>query len=367
MSDKVLPAAHYAEYLALDRILNAQRPRSTEAGKEAHDEMLFIIIHQVYELWMKQILHECASIDRALAGERLDEREIRTVTHRLGRVVKILHLFVRQIDILETMTPLDFLEFRNYIVPASGFQSFQFRKIETLLGLRPPHRISYGGKDYKEPFTEAQQHELAELEKQPSLFDRVEAWLERMPFLDVASFNFLDHFRRAVAQSMERDREAIQNTPFLDPQDKQLRLTMLEQQATYYGAVFNPERHARLRREGKMRLSHRALLAALMIYLYRDEPVLQQPYRLLSGLMDVEELLQLWRFRHAQMVMRMLGYKMGTGGSSGYDYLMDTVRRHSIFKDLMVVNTFLLPRSVLPPLPPAVKKLLDFHFSVQES
>ncbi len=365
MASPVLPSTHYAEYLALDKILNAQHPQSAKVGKEAHDEMLFIIIHQVYELWMKQILHELGRIERAFADDNLDECEISEVVHSLERIEKILQLFIQQIGVLETMTPMDFLEFRNYLIPASGFQSFQFRKIETILGLRPPQRFSYGGKDYKEPFDAAQQAELRQLEKSPSMFDHVEAWLERMPFLDTPHFNFLEHFRRAVAQMVERDRTAIQQTPFLDEAEKKLRLEMLEQQSTYYGAVFNPERHAQLQKEGKLRLSHRALLAALMIYLYRDEPVLQQPYRLLADLMNIDELLILWRFRHAQMVMRMLGYKMGTGGSSGYDYLMETVKRHAIFKDLMAINTFLVPRSVLPPLPASLKEALSFHFQVK--
>ncbi len=362
---KVLPAAHYAEYLVLDKVLDAQHPRSALVGKQAHDEMLFIIIHQVYELWMKQILHELGSVEQAFADGELDEREIAVVVHRLGRVEKILRLFVEQIDVLETMTPVDFLEFRNYLVPASGFQSFQFRKIETLLGLRPPHRIAYGGKDYKEPFSEAQREELAQMERQPSVFDHVAAWLERMPFLNIEDFHFLEHFRRAVAESVEKDREAIQQTAFLDAEEKALRLRMLEQKATYYEAVLNPQRHTQLHQEGRIRLSYRALLAALMIYLYRDEPVLQQPYDLLNRLMNIDETLVLWRFRHAQMVLRMLGYKMGTGGSSGYDYLMDTVHRHSIFKDLMTVHTFLVPRSALPPLPETLRKALDFHFAVK--
>ncbi len=367
MSSPILPSAHYAEYLALDKVLNAQYPQSRKVGKEAHDEMLFIIIHQVYELWMKQILHELGRIQQAFIDDNLDECEISAVVHSLERIEKILHLFIEQIGVLETMTPMDFLEFRNYLIPASGFQSFQFRKIETILGLKPPQRFAYGGKDYKEPFTPEEQAELQSLESHPSLFDHIEAWLKRMPFLDTPHFNFLEHFRRAVSQMMERDRNAIKQTPYLDMAEKNFRLEMLQQQLTYYEAIFSPERHTQLQQKGKIRLSHRALLAALMIYLYRDEPVLQQPYRLLADLMNIDELLVLWRFRHAQMVMRMLGYKMGTGGSSGYDYLMETVKRHAIFRDLMVINTFLVPRSVLPPLPMSLKETLNFHFAVDKS
>ena len=107
-----------------------------------------------------------------------------------------------------------------------------------------------------------------------------------------------------------------------------------------------------------------AILAALFINVYRDHPVLQQPYRLLAALMDIEETLTLWRYRHALMVQRMIGVKIGTGGSSGHDYLRRTVERHRIFADLFQLSTYLIPRSTLPPLPPEVEAAMGFVYAV---
>jgi tryptophan 2,3-dioxygenase len=122
--------------LDLDKILDAQTPLSKAGNNEAHEEMLFIIIHQTYELWFKQIIHEIDSVMALLSRQKMDEENVGLVVGRFDRVNKILEVLVKQLDILETMTALDFLDFRNYLSPASGFQSHQFRKIEVMLGLK---------------------------------------------------------------------------------------------------------------------------------------------------------------------------------------------------------------------------------------
>ena len=107
MSEKKKTAVHYHSYLELDKILNAQHPRSVELGIPAHDETLFIILHQVYELWFKQIIHELDSVMEMFEDDLIDEREISTVIHRLGRIIEIQQLLIAQIRVMETMTPLD--------------------------------------------------------------------------------------------------------------------------------------------------------------------------------------------------------------------------------------------------------------------
>ena len=128
MSENYESALTYTGYLAVDELLNLQKPLSE--GPE-HDELLFIIIHQTYELWFKQLIHEFAEAQRALEANE---------THRalgvLGRIRTILKTCVSQVDILETMTPLQFLSFRSYLAASSGFQSAQFRKVEAILGRR---------------------------------------------------------------------------------------------------------------------------------------------------------------------------------------------------------------------------------------
>src|SRR6478752_1936696 len=129
---------HYNDYLQLDKILNAQSPESIKRNLPAHDEMLFIVIHQTYELWFKQLHHEIDSILLIMKKPAMNDNspELQTVVHRLNRMVIILRVLVHQIDILETMTPMDFLDFRDILRPASGFQSWQFKELEAKLGLK---------------------------------------------------------------------------------------------------------------------------------------------------------------------------------------------------------------------------------------
>ncbi|MEM6771296.1 MAG: tryptophan 2,3-dioxygenase family protein, partial [Bacteroidota bacterium] len=156
MSEKY-STIHYHNYLELEQLLSAQRLRSEALGDRAHDEMLFIIMHQVYELWFKQILTELDSVSAMFREERVNEDNMNTVLLRLKRVSTIVSLMVEQIHVMETLTPLDFLDFRDYLFPASGFQSMQFRMIESTLGLREEDRLTYNGRSYKIVFTAEQQ------------------------------------------------------------------------------------------------------------------------------------------------------------------------------------------------------------------
>ena len=135
------PGIYYSDYLQLDKILDAQERESEKVGKPAHDEMLFIITHQSYELWFKQIIFELESIIEIFKTATLEERRMGRVIHRLERIKSIQRVLVEQIDVIETMTPMDFMEFRDLLVPASGFQSIQFKQIEILLGLKRNDRI----------------------------------------------------------------------------------------------------------------------------------------------------------------------------------------------------------------------------------
>ncbi len=359
---------HYQSYLQLEKILGAQRLRSAELeSAPAHDEMLFIIVHQVYELWFKQILFELESVRGMFEENHVDEHQVGKAVARLRRVTEIQKLLIEQISVLETMTPLDFLDFRNYLFPASGFQSFQFRKVEIILGLKEKSRLTYNNQPYASVFDEAQQAELGRLANRRSLFDLVKDWLERTPFLQFGEFQFLDLYQQAVANMLETEAEAIRDSGYLTPEEKNMRLKMLGSTDSYFQSVFDPQIHEALRREGKLRLSYRATVAALLINLYRDEPILHLPFQLLQSLADIDEHLTTWRYRHAQMVLRMLGKKIGTGGSSGYDYLHATAVRHHIFADLHNISTLLIPRSELPQLPASVKRELGFHFSIKDS
>lgn len=360
---KPYPPVYYADYLQLDRLLNSQFPESAKHGAPAHDETLFIIVHQVYELWFKQIIHELGSVVDLFEKEYIDEKNIGIATARLSRITEIQKLLIDQLRVLETMTPLDFLEFREFLLPASGFQSVQFRLLENMLGLEPEQRLLYNKEAYYAHVSPAHRQILQQSEKRAPLFQLLERWLERTPFLDFEGFNFWKEYRVAVEKILHRDRATILANELSTPEEKQKQLHELEANEESFAALFDEAKHRDLVARGRRRLSYQAMQAALLIHLYRDEPILHQPFRLLTVLVDMDELFTSWRYRHALMVHRMIGNKIGTGGSTGYHYLRATVEKYKVFADLFDLSTFLIPRSALPGLPEEIKRNLGFYYS----
>jgi tryptophan 2,3-dioxygenase len=353
---------YYHDYLQLDRLLSCQRPESERLGRPAHDELLFIVVHQAYELWFKQILHELDAVLAIFSGVVADRDMLRAVAH-LQRVGEIERLLVNQVDVLETMTPLDFLDFREALVPASGFQSVQFRLIENRLGVDPASRPLIAGSVYTTRFSAEHRGRIEETEAGPTLFAGVQAWLERTPFLELAEFPFWRRYRAAVSSSLAAEGRAIVGDPRLDDGERARRLEAFDRSTARFDAVFDADRYAAHDPGYRPRLSHQAFEAALLINLYRDEPVLQLPYRLLATLMDVDEGLTNWRYRHALMVRRMIGGRMGTGGTSGVDYLQESAERARVFNDLFTLSTYLVPRAQIPPLPADVERAMGFYLS----
>ncbi len=235
----------YGSYLRLDELLGSQQPQTAE-----HDELLFVIIHQVYELWFKQILHEAALLQR-----RLEAGESTGALHTSRRIAKILKTIVGQLDVLETMTPRQFAAFRPELGTSSGFQSNQFREIEAVLGRRDFAANAYD--------------------------DRLRAATTRRSVFD-SLLRYLAASGHAVpSRVLERD-PATAWTPDPDVQ---------------------------------------AILAAV----YADEfgPALE----VCEALVDIDEGIQEWRYRHVKMVERTIGTRLGTGGSSGAEYLRNTLFR----------------------------------------
>lgn len=352
-------ALNYRDYLRLDRLLACQAPVSGRGGPAAPDELLFIIVHQAYELWFKQILFELGVVQAEVAAPVVDDRAMGGIVHRLGRIAEIQGLLLRQLDVLATMTPLDFLEFRDRLFPASGAQSLQFRLIETRLGLRAADRVGLAARPPAAGLGAADRRVLRRAEAEPSLCDRVEAWLERPPFVETGGYAFRDSYRQAVRDMLEGDAAVMR----AGKSGRGADLAALEAARRHFDALFDEAAHAALVAAGQWRFSARALQAALFINLYRDEPALQLPFRLLSLLMDIDENLTAWRYRHALLVQRMIGLKVGTGGSSGHDYLRQTADRHRVFKDLFALSTFLIPRSRLPALPAKLRRAMGYRYA----
>jgi len=352
-------AVSYSSYLRLDELLGLQHPRSE--GPE-HDDMLFIVIHQTYELWFRQILFELDLIQDVFGGRVMDDADLGRAVLAAERIVKIEQLLVSQVDILETMTPMDFLEFRNLLFPASGFQSEQFRLLEIRLGLKRDARLPFNDASYDANLQPEARARVLSQEARPSLREQVDDWLSRTPFVDHGGFHFRDAYARALESMLVHDMEQIRAHPHLSQAEKEIQLASLQKSRAMFDGLLDDVRYEELRAQGAWTFSRRALQAALFLFLYRDEPAASAAFRMLKALMDMDETMALWRLRHALMVSRMLGRKVGTGGSSGYDYLRATADRRRAYNDLFSIATFLIPRSALPPLPEDVRRAMRYRY-----
>jgi tryptophan 2,3-dioxygenase len=341
---------YYADYLELNKVLNAQHPVSFQPPHTpAHDEMLFIIIHQAYELWFKQIMHEVESVAAIMELPALHDNspQLQTIVHRLHRVNTIMQVLVHQMDIMETMTPMDFLDFRDMLRPASGFQSWQFKVLEARLGLRYADRF---GKEYYTSMLRPEYTAMVrDAESRPNLLQLINKWLERMPYFDNDALwsgfeitsqalpdlhAFWSEYRSRLQASLDSPESA--NLQFFDK--------------VIGFAETNIERQ----------LGPAASRAALFIMLYRGYPILQMPYLLLEACLELDEQLSTWRYRHMNMVHRMIGHRIGTGGSTGKQYLKGAADSHYIFAEVAQLSSFLSERRNLPKLPEAVERMLGF-------
>jgi tryptophan 2,3-dioxygenase len=345
---------YYAKYLAIDTLLSLQAPLTQTGDRvSAHDEMLFIIIHQTYELWFKQIVYELNSCIEVINTDYIDDEgpQLNLVVHRLQRIVEIWKLLNHQVDVLETMTPLDFLDFRPRFDGASGFQSRQFREIEARLGLQMEQR--YKGEYYKHTqiggFNENDSNRITDVEREPTVLQCINTWLERMPFFALVFWPTPAHASQDVNDSNPADH------PFW------------QQYRDCYAASLSPRDHREKRMQdfdevllnkGQGAFTARALRSALFIMLYRDEPLFRLPFQLLRTLQDIDEQMGNFRYSHLQMVRRMIGLRVGTGGTSGATYLEGAVHQNYIYKELSSIVTYLIERRNIPPLPDRLRRLL---------
>jgi len=292
--------------------------------------------------------HEMESIVSIMQKPTINDNsgDIYTVVHRLKRIISIWELGIKQIDVIETMTPLDFLDFRDYLRPASGFQSYQFKMLEAMMGLRFKDRH---GKDFYQKHLRPEHIEtIAEIEKQPSLIELVNNWLERMPFFKE---EYWDDYQSAnpnkgLKHPFWNDYKLAYKETLSPEEGKELQGFDL----LFFDREFNSKR----------RLSAKANRSALFILLYRDYPMLTLPFQLLDALLEIDELMSTWRTRHISMVGRMLGSRMGTGGSAGAAYLKASRDKHYIFNEIADLNSYLIERRRLPKLTAELESRLGF-------
>jgi len=362
---------NYHDYLQLDKILNAQETESNKQNISAHDETLFIIIHQTYELWFKQLHHEADSVVEIMRKPSLNDNspELQTIVHRLHRMATILRVLIHQIDILETMTPMDFLDFRDMLRPASGFQSWQFKLLEAKLGLKFEYRH---GKEYYTSQLRTEHIDLIKkAETEQSFLQLVNTWLERMPFSPSPTTlqNVQDGAKAPSREEGEKQSFKTEGNSFSkqDVTEKPWDFWSVYKKA-YANSLAEAEKDNLnafdevffQQRESHYTFSAKANRAALFIMLYRGYPMLQVPFQLLNNLLEIDEQLSTWRHRHMNMVHRMIGTRIGTGGSSGKDYLEAAADKHYIFKEIAQLTSFLIERRKLPQLPKEIEEKLGF-------
>jgi tryptophan 2,3-dioxygenase len=350
---------YYGTYLKLENILDSQFPASNLPGNDAaHDEMLFIIIHQAYELWFKQIIYEIDYCLQIFNQPKINDNseDLNLVRHRLQRVIKIFQLLNQQVDILDTMTPLDFLEFRNLLTPSSGFQSKQFRLIETKLGLQMKKRQdeAYYKRTNEGGFTQPDFNDITDTETQLSLQQLVNNWLERIPFFESNYWEnennttnslhpFWAEYSKIYENGLtEREQNKIKDFKYVFFDD---------------ASQLEPEINLETLRSS---FSNKAMQAGLFIMLYRDFPMFQTSYQILDSLIEIDHLMATWRHKHLVMVRRMIGLRVGTGNTSGAGYLEGALNKHFVYRELSGLATYLIERKKLPKLPQQLINKLGF-------
>lgn len=347
---------HYSDYLQLEKILQAQELESDKRDAHAHDEMLFIVIHQAYELWFKQLLFEVESVATILKKPSLNDNspELQTIVHRLSRSVTILKLLVQQIDVMETMTPMDFLDFRDMLRPASGFQSWQFKILEARLGLKFEHR--HGQEYYISQLRPAQVEMIKNAEQEKTILELINGWLERMPFFSQAdNWEGFD----SVQESGISFGKSVGEKKFWNQYFHLYKKSLAEAEQSHYSSfieVFSEETSGK----SATAFSPAANRAALFIMLYRGYPMLQLPFQVLNVLLEIDEQLSTWRYRHMSMVHRIIGSRIGTGGSTGKEYLKGAIDKHHIFASIARLTSFLIERRHLPALSKEMESRLGF-------
>lgn len=358
MSDR--PTAYW-DYIRVDDLLGLQGGLAKDESELGNDEVLFVTVHQVYELWFKLVLRELRAARDLFTSEPVAEQELSGAVRSLKRATTIWRVAAHHFTVMETLTTRDYLAFRDKLMPASGFQSAQMRQVEILLGLPDEERIALGGADgdYKDSLRQADGQDSpalervkAQLEDLPTLKDAIEEWLYRTPIdghdpqsdqaderLSAFIESFLDAHEREVDAACKRA------TGMVSTETEKARIRELyERDKRGVRSFFDPSDAEGGRHRVRVRT------AMLFIETYRELPLLAWPREVLDGLVEFEQAFLIFRQRHARMVERVIGRRTGTGGSSGVDYLDQTANTYRVFRDLWAMRTLQVREAVAPKL-----------------
>jgi|TARA_B100000959_G_scaffold161177_1_gene168756 tryptophan 2,3-dioxygenase len=297
----------YSEYLRLEELLKLQTGVKGETRQISNDELHFILVHQNFELWFKLIINELKCTRDILSSEYVEETHLPQAVHHMNRVIETFKLMSMQWKVMETLEPQDFLNFRDELGTASGFESFQMRELESLMGMKYIDGKPIGKENTLD---------------NDSLYSVTCKWLERTPI-------------QGSTPETSEDKTQINNfiNDYLGAHKELYPDTNQDAIDFFEGDTLLRRRRAGL----------------VFIESYRELPLLAWPRKLISTLIELEESMILWRSSHARMVERMIGRRVGTGGSSGVDYL-DMTTKYRVFIDLWSVRSVLLKKEALPTL-----------------
>ena len=357
----------YWDYIKVEELLALQSGIETTEEGLSNDEVLFITIHQIDELWFKLALRELDSLCTLFGQEHVPEQSLSSVARGVRRVALIFKKAAEHFELMETMTPRDYLAFRDKLNPASGFQSAQMREIEILLGLTDEDRIAYGHEtSYRDALRAADGSDSSaslrvkrRLEAGRSLRNALGNWLYRTPIDgslpdDENDAGAQDVFISQYLQSLKSELDRALGFALHDnlPQAERDRLekryaAQLESARAYLMADDIKNEGADDKTVARKR---RIRLAILFIESYRELPLLAWPRAVLDACVQMEQAMIVFRQRHARMVERIIGRRTGTGGSAGVDYLDKTALAYRVFDDLWAVRSLQVRKSALPRL-----------------
>ncbi len=351
----------YWDYINTPELLSLQGGVDGDESKLSQEEVVFITVHQVFELWFKLMLRDLTVARDLFAQEHVPDDQMAGACRLLRRLKLTLEQGTKHFDLVETITTRDYLEFRDKLFPANGGQSVQFREVEVLLGLDESERIPYvtGGK-FDDVLSELDgragwsMRRLRERQADtPTFKDALLSWLYRTPIdgsrpgdddddAAVETFieTFLEHRRSALADLSER---VVAMAP--SPAEAE------DLRARYASEIESAESFLRARDidDATERLHTRRIrAAALFIESYRELPLLAMPRDVVDGVLAVEHAFLVLRQRHARMAEWVIGRRVGTGGSSGVDYLDNAALSQRVFQDLWTVRMLLVRRDSLP-------------------
>ena len=352
----------YWDYIRVEELLDLQAGIASDDSGLSNDEVLFITIHQIDELWFKLALRELASVRDLFARDRVPEQSLSSAVRGLRRIATLFAHASAHFELMETMTTRDYLAFRDKLSPASGFQSAQLREIEILLGLEDSMRIPLGHEGSylsalrnadgsASPASRRVQKRLAD---RPTLAEAVRAWLYRTPIDgsspesegdDATVLAFVDAYVAAYRVEADHARRLAEHDA-LTPADA-ARLAERYAQAAEATAAFLRAEDAPAEERARVR---RIRAALVLIEGYRELPLLAWPREVVDSIVALEQSFVIFRQRHARMVERIIGRRIGTGGSAGVDYLDQTALRYRVFHDVWAVRTLQIRKAALPPL-----------------